>query len=68
MALRRLCKGGERAALLNSFIGTCQLNKMDPEVWLRHVISHIARWPANRVHELLPLESRSYCLATVNTA
>lgn len=46
--------GGERAAILYSLLGTCRLNNVDPEVWLRYVISHIQDWPANRVRELLP--------------
>lgn len=46
--------GGERAAVLYSLIGTCRLNGVDPEAWLRYVIGHIQDWPANRVHELMP--------------
>ncbi|AXG41740.1 hypothetical protein GPY51_03615 [Photorhabdus laumondii subsp. laumondii] len=38
-------------------MGTCRLKKVDPEVWLRHVISHIADWPANRMHERVDLTS-----------
>ncbi|MBP2170226.1 transposase [Erwinia toletana] len=46
--------GGERGALLYSLIGTCRLNGMDPESYLRHVLTVIADWPVTRVHELLP--------------
>lgn len=46
--------GGERAALLYSLIGTCKLNGVEPEAWLRYVIGHIQDWPANRVRDLLP--------------
>ncbi|WP_261440529.1 transposase domain-containing protein, partial [Serratia marcescens] len=35
-------------------IGTCKLNGVEPERWLRYVLSHIQDWPANRVRELLP--------------
>ncbi|PQQ35594.1 hypothetical protein C6H68_24090 [Photorhabdus luminescens] len=49
--------GGEQTALLYSLIGTYRLNKVDPEVWLRHVIGHIAGWPANRMHKLVDLTS-----------
>lgn len=45
--------GGERGALLYSLIGTCKLNGMDPESYLRHVLNVIADWPINRVNELL---------------
>jgi len=27
---------------------------MEPEAWLRYVISHIQDWPVNRVRDLLP--------------
>ncbi|MCC3252065.1 transposase domain-containing protein [Serratia marcescens] len=46
--------GGECAALLYSLIGTCKLNGVEPEAWLRYVIGHIQDWPANRVRDLLP--------------
>ncbi|HGF5767165.1 TPA: transposase, partial [Escherichia coli] len=46
--------GGEHAAVLYSLIGTCRLNNVDPEKWLRYVIEHIQDWPANRVRDLLP--------------
>ncbi|EIZ0225436.1 IS66 family transposase, partial [Escherichia coli] len=45
--------GGEHAAVLYSLIGTCRLNNVEPEKWLRYVIEHIQDWPANRVRELL---------------
>ena len=35
-------------------IGTCRLNNVEPEKWLRYVIEHIQDWPANRVRDLLP--------------
>jgi len=47
-------KGGERAAAIYSLIGTAKLNGLDPELYLREVLSRIADHPVNRIHELLP--------------
>jgi transposase len=46
--------GGERAAALYSLIGTAKLNGLDPEAYLRDVLSRIADHPINRIEELLP--------------
>lgn len=46
--------GGERATAIYSLIGTAKLNGVDPEAWLRHVLTQIADHPVNRVDELLP--------------
>ncbi len=46
--------GGERAAAIYSLIGTAKLNGVDPEAWLRHVLTHIADHPVNRVDDFLP--------------
>ncbi|EMJ5312611.1 TPA: IS66 family transposase [Klebsiella pneumoniae] len=46
--------GGERGALLYNLIGTCKLNGVEPESYLRYVLDVIADWPINRVGELLP--------------
>lgn len=46
--------GGERAAAIYSLIGAAKLNGVDPEAWLRHVLTQIADHPVNRVDELLP--------------
>lgn len=46
--------GGERAAAIYSLIGTAQLNGLDPEAYLRHVLERIADHPVNQIDELLP--------------
>ena len=33
--------GGEHATVFYSPIGTCRLNNVEPEKWLRYVIEHI---------------------------
>lgn len=47
-------RGGEAAAIIYSLLGTCKLNGVEPEAWLRDVLGKISDWPSNRVHELLP--------------
>lgn len=46
--------GGERGSLLYSLIGTCKLNGVVPECYLRHVLDAIADWSVNRISELQP--------------
>ena len=46
--------GGERAAAIYSLVETAKLNGMDPEAYLRDVLSRIADHPINRIDELLP--------------
>jgi hypothetical protein len=46
--------GGESAAAIYSLIGTAKLNGIDPESYLRNVLSRIAEHPINRIDELLP--------------
>jgi len=46
--------GGERAAAIYSLIGTAKLNDINPEAYLRNVLTHIADHPINRIDELLP--------------
>jgi transposase IS66-like protein/transposase IS66 family protein len=47
-------RSGESAAAIHSLIGTAELNGIDPERYLRNVLSRIAEHPINRIEELLP--------------
>ena len=46
--------GGERAAVLYTLLETAKLNGLNPERYLRDVLSRIAEYPINRINELLP--------------
>jgi transposase len=46
--------GGERAAAMYGLVETAKLNGLDPEAYLREVLSRIAEHPINRIEELLP--------------
>ena len=47
-------RGGVRAAVMYTLIGTAKLNDVDPQAWLADVLACIAGTPQNRLHELLP--------------
>lgn len=46
--------GGERAAAIYSLVKTAKLNGLDPEAYLRDILTRIADHKINRVAELLP--------------
>lgn len=46
--------GGERAAAIYSLVETAKLNGLDPQAYLREVLSRIAEHPINRIEQLLP--------------
>ena len=47
-------RGGDRAAVMFTLIGTAKLNDVDPQAWLADVLKRIAEHPAQRLDELLP--------------
>lgn len=46
--------GGERAAAMYFLIGSAKLNEIDPESYLRTVLTQIADQPVTRIQNLLP--------------
>ncbi|RYG28202.1 MAG: transposase, partial [Burkholderiales bacterium] len=47
-------RGGQRAAVMYSLIGTAKLNNVDPQAWLADVLARIAEHPVSRLDDLLP--------------
>ena len=47
-------RGGERAAIMYTLIGTAKLNDIDPQAWLANVLARIADMPQHRLGDLLP--------------
>jgi hypothetical protein len=47
-------QGGKTAAVLRSFVASCQRVAVDPFTWLKDVLSRIAGHPISRLAELLP--------------
>ena len=47
-------RGGVRAAVMYTLIGTAKLNDVDPQAWLADVLNRIADLPQTRLQELLP--------------
>ena len=60
--------GGERAAILYSLIGSAKLNGLDPESYLRDVLTRIADHPICRIDELLPWNLAPNQSRTLGTA
>ena len=46
--------GGQRAATMYSLLGSAKLNGLDPELYLRTVLTRIADHPVNQIQDLLP--------------
>lgn len=47
-------RGGRTAAVLRSFVASCELVKVDPFAWFHDVLSRIGAQPMTRLEELLP--------------
>nr|WP_254899487.1 transposase [Methylomagnum ishizawai] len=47
-------RAGQRAAAIQTLLGTAKLNGLDPAAWLRDTLAKLPAWPNSRIDELLP--------------
>lgn len=48
-------RAGQRAAAIQTLLGTAKLNGLNPEEWLKDTLEKLPTWPNSRIDELLPL-------------
>lgn len=48
-------RAGQRAAAIQSLLGTARLNGIEPYAWLKDTLEKLPLWPNSRIDELLPL-------------
>jgi len=48
-------RAGQRAAVIQTLLGTAKLNGLDPSAWLKDTLEKLPTWPNSRIDELLPL-------------
>jgi len=48
-------EAAQQAAMLYSLLATCKINNIEPFSWLKNVLTVIPVYPANKLHELLPI-------------
>lgn len=49
-------RAGQRAAAIQSLLGTAKLNGLDPAAWLKETLEKLPTWPNRRIDELLPFK------------
>ena len=49
-------RAGQRAAVIQSLLGTAKLNGLDPAAWLKDTLEKLPTWPNGRIDELLPFD------------
>jgi transposase len=47
-------RAGQRAAVIQTLLGTAKLNDLDPAAWLKDTLEKLPTWPNSRIDELLP--------------
>ena len=57
----------ERAAAIYPLLGTAKLNGINPEHYLRYVLTHIAEHPIHRIAEFLPWNIQTTLTSEITT-
>ena len=47
-------RAGQRAAAIQTLLGTAKLNGLDPAAWLKDTLEKLPTWCNSRIDELLP--------------
>jgi hypothetical protein len=47
-------RGGKTMAILRSFVGSCEMVKVDPFAWFQNILSRIGEQSIQSLEELLP--------------
>jgi transposase len=47
-------EAAQRIAMMYSFFGTCAMNNINPNKWMKYVLENIASHKANKLYELIP--------------
>jgi transposase len=47
-------RSGQRAAAIQTLLGTAKLNGLNPAQWLKNTLEKLPVWPNSRIDELLP--------------
>lgn len=50
-------RAGQRAAVIQTLLGTAKLNGLDPAAWLKDTLERLPNWPNRRIDELLPFSN-----------
>lgn len=50
-------RAGQRAAAIQSLLGTAKLNGLEPYAWLKDTLEKLPTWPYSRIDELLPIQA-----------
>ena len=48
-------RAGQRAAAIQTLLGTAKLNGLNPADWLKDTLEKLPAWSNSRIDELLPL-------------